>query len=80
MCSVVFPCSVRTMAIKFMEVLILAQTKKEPVSLLKHRYTCIMEYGSTPYVGMTPKKMAAALNVYEMLCSKVCFTCSHKPL
>ena len=39
----------------------------------------IMEYGSTPYGGMGPKKMAAALNVYKMVCSKVYFTCSHKP-
>ena len=41
---------------------------------------CIMEYSSTPYVGMGPEKMATALNAYKMVCSKVCFTCSHKPL
>ena len=32
----------------------------------------IMEYGSTPYIGMAPKKMAAPLHVYKMTCSKVC--------
>ena len=26
----------------------------------------IMEYGSTPYVGMAQKKMAALLNVYKI--------------
>ena len=26
---------------------------------------CIMAYGSTPYVGMTPKKMAATLKVHK---------------
>ena len=28
----------------------------------------IMEYGSTPYVGMAPKKMASPLTVYKMTC------------
>ena len=28
----------------------------------------IMEYGSTPYVGMALKEMAAVLNVYKMVC------------
>ena len=27
---------------------------------------------STPYVGMALEKMAAALNVYKMICSTVC--------
>ena len=29
----------------------------------------IMEYGSTPYIGMAPKKMAAPLYVYKVICS-----------
>ena len=36
----------------------------------------IMEYGSTPYVGMALKKMASPLNVYKMTCSKLCCRCS----
>ena len=34
-------------------------------------FQSIMEYGSTQYVGWYWKKMAAALNVYKMACSKV---------
>ena len=33
--------------------------------------TYIMEYSSTPYIGMAPKKMAAPLYVYKVLCSKL---------
>ena len=40
----------------------------------------IMEYGSTPYIGMTPKKMAAPLHVYKVMCSKLCARFSHKLL
>ena len=29
----------------------------------------IMEYGGTPYIGMVWEEMAAALNVYKMMCS-----------
>ena len=45
-----------------------------PLSLVKEttsRNTCIMEYGSTPYIGMAPKKMAAPLYVYKVICSKL---------
>ena len=28
----------------------------------------IMEYGSTPYIGMALKKMVAALHVYKVIC------------
>ena len=31
----------------------------------------IMEYGSTPYVGMPLQKTASPLNVYEMTCSEI---------
>ena len=31
-----------------------------------HMYT--MEYGSTPYIGMALKKMAATFNVYKVIC------------
>ena len=37
----------------------------------------IVEYGSTPYIGMAPKKMAAPLYV---ICSKLCPRLSHKLL
>ena len=40
----------------------------------------IMEYGSTPYIGMAPKKMAAPLYVYKVLCSTLCPRLSHKLL
>ena len=39
-----------------------------------------MEYGSTPYIGMAPKKMAAPLYVYKVICSKLCPRFSHKLL
>ena len=32
----------------------------------------IMEYGSTPYIGMAPKKMADPMYVYKVICSKLC--------
>ena len=32
----------------------------------------IMAYGSAPYVGMTPKKMAAALKVHKWHVRNVC--------
>ena len=34
---------------------------------LRH-FTHIMEYGSTPYIGMALKKMAATLHVYKVIC------------
>ena len=37
-----------------------------------------MEYGSTPYIGMAPKKMAAPLYVYKVICSKLCPRLSDK--
>ena len=39
-----------------------------------------MEYGSTPYIGMAPKKMAAPLHVYKVICSKLCPRLSHRLL
>ena len=39
-----------------------------------------MEYGSTPYIGMAPKKMAAPLYVYKVIYSKLCPRLSHKLL
>ena len=39
-----------------------------------------MEYGSTPYIGMAPEKMAATLYVYKVTCSKLCPKLSHKLL
>ena len=41
---------------------------------------CIMEYGSTPYIGMAPKKMAVPLHVYKVMCSKLCARFCHKLL
>ena len=40
----------------------------------------IIEYGSTLYVGMARKKMAAACTLYKLLRSELCSRCSHKPL
>ena len=42
------------------------------------QYVCIMEYGSTPYIGTAPKKMAAPLDVCKVICSKLCPRLSHK--
>ena len=65
------------------------KTKKIFVNLLnfeelwpKQNYihNIIMEYGSTPYIGMAPKQMAAPLYVYKVICSKVCPRLSHKLL
>ncbi len=39
-------------------------------------YNLIMEYGSTLYVEMAPKKMVSPLNVYKMKCSELCCRCS----
>ena len=33
-------------------------------------YGCIMAYGSTPYVGMTPKKNGGHIKSAQMTCSK----------
>ena len=33
---------------------------------------CIMAYGSTPYVGMAPKKMAATVKVHKWHAQNVC--------
>ena len=43
-------------------------------------FTHIMEYGSTPYIGMAPKKMAGPLFAYKVICSKLCPRISHKLL
>ena len=45
-------------------------------------YHCIyfIEYGSTLYVGMARKKMAAVCTLYKLLRSELCSRCSHKPL
>ena len=32
-----------------------------------NEYKIIMEYGSTSYIGMAPKKMAAPLYVYKVI-------------
>ena len=40
----------------------------------------IMQYDSTPYIGMAAKKMAAPLYVYKVICSKLCPRFSHKLL
>ena len=45
-----------------------------------HVRTCIMEYGTTPYVGKARGKMATTCNVYKIVCSELCSRCSHKPL
>ena len=50
---------------------------------MRHFCTCvllIMEYGSTPYIGMVPKKMAVPLYVYKVICSKLCPRLRHKLL
>ena len=39
-----------------------------------------MEYGSTPYIGTAPKKLAATLYVHKMIRSKLCARFSHKLL
>ena len=36
--------------------------------------SAIMEYGSTPYVGMALQKMVSPLTVYKMTCSKLSCT------
>ena len=40
----------------------------------------IMEYGSTPYVGMARKKMAAPYNAYKIIRSELGFDYSHRLL
>ena len=40
----------------------------------------MLNHGVRPYVGMARGKMATIVNVYTMICSKVCYTRSHKRL
>ena len=57
-------------------------TAWRPSDMGLHAYSLvpIMEYGSTPYIGMAPKKLAAPLYVYKVICSKLCPRISHKLL
>ena len=43
-------------------------------------YGYIMEYGSTPYVGMARKKMAAPYNTYKIIRSEFGSDYSHRLL
>ena len=47
---------------------------------LQYMYSYIMEYGSTPYVGMARKKMAAPYNAYKIIRSELGFDYSHRLL
>ena len=50
------------------------------VCTVSGHYIIIMEYGSTPYVGMARGKMAAACALYKFIRSELCSRYSHKPL
>ncbi len=60
--------------------LIATQTGQHIKSVQACRNKFIMEYGSTPYVGMARKKMAALYNAYKIIRSELGSDYSHRLL
>ena len=71
--SVLVICTERFVKLQICRALETFNNYDSPLSILIQdwlRAFCIMEYGSTPYVGMARKKMAAACTLYKLIRSE----------